>query len=113
MSLDYRAREDCLCFPDTLNNVLERQERRGDFLDTIFNCPYEIQELAAEPYRSEALTALSEDHRKGLFFSAIRLYNSARIGRMLRQTDRNIRKVRNSVFRKIRTHAKERTRVFP
>ncbi len=99
--LDYGAREDGLCFPDTLNNVLERQERRGDFLDRIFNCPYEIQELVTEPYLSEALAALSEDHREVLFFSAIRLYSSARIGRMRGQTDRNIRKVRNTALRKI------------
>lgn len=99
--LDYGAREDGLCFPDTLNNVLERQERHGDFLDTIFNCPYEIQELVTEPYLSEALAALSEDHREVLFFSAIRLYSSARIGRMRGQTDRNIRKVRNTALRKI------------
>lgn len=99
--LDYGAREDGLCFPDTLNNVLERQERRGVFLDRIFNCPYEMQELVTEAYLSEALAALSEDHREVLFFSAIRLYSSARIGRMRGQTDRNIRKVRNTALRKI------------
>lgn len=99
--LDYGAREDGLCFPDTLNNVLERQERRGDFLDRIFNCPYEMQELVTEAYLSEALAALSEDHREVLFFSAIRLYSSDRIGKMRGQTGRNIRKVRNTALRKI------------
>ena len=34
--LDYGASEDALCFPDTLNDVLKRQERQGDFIDTIF-----------------------------------------------------------------------------
>ena len=90
-----------MCFPDTLNNVLERQERRGDFLDKIFNCPYEIQELVTEAYLSEALAALSEDHREVLFFSAVRLYSSKRIGKMRGQTDRNIRKVRGTALRKI------------
>ena len=99
--LDYGAREDGLCFPDTLNNVLERQMRKGDFLDVIFNCPYEMQELVTETYISEALAALSEDHREVMFFSAVRLYSSKRIGKMRGQTDRNIRKVRNTALKKI------------
>ena len=53
------------------------------------------------PSLSEVLAALSEDHREVLFFSAIRLYSSDRIDEMRGQTDRNIRKVRNTALRKI------------
>ena len=46
--LDYGASEDAVCFPDTLNDVLKRQERKGDFIDTIFYCPYDIHELVTD-----------------------------------------------------------------
>lgn len=50
--LDFGASEDALYFPDTLNNVLEKQQRKGDFIDAIFYCPYDIHELVAEEYMS-------------------------------------------------------------
>ena len=49
--LDYGASEDALCFPDTLNDVLTRQERKGDFIDTIFYCPYANSSQTARPFR--------------------------------------------------------------
>lgn len=36
LPLDYGAAKDGLFFPDTLNNVLERLIRKGDFIDAIF-----------------------------------------------------------------------------
>lgn len=99
--LDYGAVEYGLCYPDTLNGVLEKQMRKGDFLDVIFNCPYEIHELVTEDYLSKILWELSEDHKEILFFSAVRLYSSQRIADLRGQTDRNIRKVRNTLLRKI------------
>lgn len=99
--LDYGAAEDGLLFPDTLNSVLEKQIRKGDFLDAIFNCPYEIHELVTEEYLSEILSELSEDHKEILFLHAVRAYSSNRIGAIREQSDRNIRKVRATLFRKI------------
>lgn len=99
--LDYGAVKDGLCFPDTLNSVLEKQMRKGDFLDVIFNCPYEIHELVTEEYLSKILRELSEDHKEILFLHAVRAYSSKRIGEIRGQSDRNIRKVRNTLLRKI------------
>ena len=46
--LDYGASANELFFPDTLNDVLEKQLRKGDFIDAIFYCPYDIHELVTE-----------------------------------------------------------------
>lgn len=100
--LDYGASEDALCFPDTLNDVLIRQERKGNFIDSIFYCPYDIHELVTEEYLSEILLELKEDHKELLFLWAVRLFSSTRIAAIRQQSDRNIRKVRNTMMKKIR-----------
>ena len=100
--LDYGASEDALCFPDTLNNVLKRQERKGDFIDTIFYCPYDIHELVTDADMSVILRELNEDHKFLLFLSALRQYSSSKIAAIRGQSDRNIRKVRNTMLKKIR-----------
>lgn len=100
--LDYGASEDALCFPDTLNDVLKRQERKGDFIDTIFYCPYDIHELVTDADMSVILRELNEDHKFLFFLSALRQYSSTKIAAIRGQSDRNIRKVRNTMLKKIR-----------
>ena len=100
--LDYGASEDALCFPDTLNAVLTRQERKGDFIDTIFYCPYDIHKLVTDADLSVILRELNEDHKFQLFLSALRQYSTTKIAAIREQSDRNIRKVRNTMLKKIR-----------
>ena len=100
--LDYGASEDTLCFPDTLNDVLSKLERKGDFIDSIFYCPYEIHELVTDEDMSNILRELNEDQKFLLFLWALQQYSSARIADIRGQTDRNIRKVRNTMIKKIR-----------
>ena len=102
VSLDYGAAEDALCFPDTLNDVLARLERKGDFIDSIFYCPYDIHELVTDEDMSIILRELSEDHKFLLFLWALRQYSSVKIAAIRGQSDRNIRKVRNTMLKKIR-----------
>ena len=100
--LDYGASANELFFPDTLNDVLEKQIRKGDFIDAIFYCPYDIHELVTEEYLSEILLELKEDHKERLFLWAVRLFSSTRIAAIRQQSDRNIRKIRNTMMKKIR-----------
>lgn len=100
--LDYGASANELYFPDTLNDVLEKLIRKGDFIDAIFDCPYDIHELATEEYLSKILRELSEDHKELLFLCAVKLFSSTRVAAIRQQSDRNIRKVRNTVLKKIR-----------
>lgn len=100
--LDYGASANELFFPDTLNDVLEKQIHKGDFIDAIFYCPYDIHELVTEEYLSEILLELKEDHKELLFLWAVRLFSSTRIAAIRQQSDRNIRKIRNTMMKKIR-----------
>ena len=100
--LDYGASANELFFPDTLNDVLKKQIRKGDFIDAIFYCPYDIHELVTEEYLSEILLELKEDHKELLFLWAVRLFSSTRIAAIRQQSDRNIRKIRNTMMKKIR-----------
>lgn len=100
--LDYGAAEDGLYFPDTLNDVLSKLERKGDFIDSIFYCPYDIHELVTDRDISNILWELSEDSKFLMFLWALRQYSSVRIAAIRGQSDRNIRKVRNTMLKKIR-----------
>ena len=102
LPLEYGASVDELFFPDTLNGVMEKQLRKGDFLDVIFCCPYDIHELVTEEKLSQILLELNEEHKELLFLCAVRLFSSTRIARIRGQSDRNIRKVRGTMFKKIR-----------
>ena len=102
LPLEYGASVNELFFPDTLNGALEKQIRKGDFLDVIFCCPYDIHELVAEEELSQILLDLTEEHKELLFLCAVRLFSSTRIARIRGQSDRNIRKVRGTMFKKIR-----------
>lgn len=100
--LDYGSSANDLFFPDYLNDVLEKQIRKGDFLDAIFNCPYDIHELVTEEYLCQILGELDENHKELLFLCAVRLFSSTRIAAIRGQSDRNIRKVRGTMLKKIR-----------
>lgn len=80
---------------------MAKQLRRGDFLDAIFYCPYDIQELVTADYLFQALGELSEDHREILFLSAVQAYPSLLVGAIRGQSDRNIRKIRATIRKKI------------
>ena len=99
--LDYGAAGDGLYFPDTLNDVLSKLERKGDFIDSIFYCPYDIHELVTDGDISNILWDLNEDSKFLMFLWALRQYSSVRIAAIRGQSDRNIRKVRNTMLKKI------------
>ena len=100
--LDYGASADALCFPDSLNSVIEKQIRKGDFIDAIFCCPYDIHQFVTEEYLSEILRELSDDHKFMLYLCAVRQLSSVKIAEIKGQTDRNIRKVRSTMLNRIR-----------
>lgn len=70
------------------------QVLKGDFLDVIFDCPYEIHHLVEDEDISELIHRLSENHKEVLYDHAVRMYDTARIAAICGQTERNIRKLR-------------------
>ena len=88
--------------PRWRNDPTEWQLQSGNFLDYLFDCPYEMHDLLSREYMRKAVYSLKEDHKELLFFLYLRLYSPQRLAAVRDQTDRNIRKVRDVVLRKLR-----------
>ncbi len=99
--LDYEAAEDGVCFPRDLNSFIWKQVQKGDFIEAIYDCPHELQELVTESYISKILSELSNEQKEILYY-IVKGYSTSKIACIRGQTDRNIRKVRNTVLKKIR-----------
>lgn len=99
--LDYGAAEDGTSFPANMNHAIAREIRKGDFLDAIFFCPFEIHQLVTEEYISKILAGLKDEHKELLFLLAVCQYSTTRIAMIRDQSDRNIRKVRTTILKKL------------
>ena len=102
LPLESGEADDGAVFPSSLHPVLARQLRRGDFLDTIHYCPYEVQELVADDYVYSALGSLPDDRKQLLFLRAVEYMSSARIAQIRGQSDRNVRKIWATLKKKLR-----------
>ena len=100
--LEFNMIPDGFAFSASLNGVLARQNRKGDFLDTIFYCVYDLYELVSQEYVSTPLAELPDDRKELLFLYAIEHWSTMKIAAWRKQTDRNIRKIRNTSLRRIR-----------
>lgn len=105
--LEYGASPDSLTFPSNLNCVLEKQVRRGDFLDVIFNCPLEIHELVSDSTLSKILAGLNDEQKELLYLCGVQYLSAAKVAAIQGKTDRNIRKVRFTLIRKINAQLSE------
>ena len=78
-----------------------RQLSQGNFLDLIFTCPYELHELTANRFISDLIRSLSDAHNEVLYYLFVRQYSTARLAAIRGQSDRNIRKLRTTIHRKL------------
>ena len=99
--LEYQAVPEPKTIPRWLNNPAVRQLSSGNFLDILFDCPYEMHQLTANAFLSSMIEELSEEHKEILYFLSIRLYSTTQLARLRGQSDRNIRKVRNTIRKKL------------
>ena len=90
--LEYGAAGDGAIFPAFLCSPFWQELCSGYFLNIIFDCPYEMHELLANPFLAKLIFELKEDHKELLYYKAIRQYSSATLGVVLGQSNRNIRK---------------------
>ena len=87
--------------PHWRNDPIERQLQRGYFLDYFFDCPYEMHDLTSKEYVRQIIKGLKEEHKEIFYFLFLRQFSPQYLAMMRGQTDRNIRKVRDTVLRKI------------
>ena len=62
-----------------MNNPAYRQMMAGNFLDILFDCPYEMYNLTADAFVSRMVEELSEEQKEVLYFLSLRLYSSTRL----------------------------------
>lgn len=99
--LEYQAVPEPKLIPRWMNNPAYRQLMAGNFLDILFDCPYEMHNLTAAPFISRMVEELSEEHKEVLYFLSLRLYSTTRLAAVRGQSDRNIRKLRKTIHKKL------------
>ena len=99
-----------LIFPEWMNDPTYRQIMRGSFLDYLYDCPYEMHDLTAKDYLRIPVMELKDFQKEILYFLYLRLYKPQRLAALRGQTDRNIRKVRDTALRKLRSRVYENLR---
>ena len=99
--LEYKKANYGLIFPEWLNTPEQQLLNKGSFLDLIFDCPYEMHNLTADLFLSKIIQELNVDHKEVLYFLSLRLYSTVRVARLRGQSDRNIRKLRDTYTRKL------------
>ena len=110
--LEYMAVPDPKIIPPWMNLPKFSQLRKGDFLDIIFSCPYEMHELTANCFISDLIRSLSDDHKEVLYYLSLRQYSTTKVAAIRGQTSRNIRKLRKTIHKnlqkKMYKHLRER-----
>lgn len=102
-TLEYRRSSEGLVFPQWMMDATYRQLSRGNILDYLFDCPYEMHNLTGRAYLRKIVEEMKEDHKEIFFFLYLRQYSPQQLAASRGQTDRNIRKVRDVLLRKIRS----------
>lgn len=99
--LEYQMATDGSIFPEHLNTPVHRLITKGQFLDILYDCPYEMHDLTADSFLSGIVKNLKEEHKEVLYFLSLRLYSTTKLAEIRGQSDRNIRKVRDTYTRKL------------
>lgn len=100
--LEYGKTMDGAIFPAFFMEPRWKQLMSGNFLDIIHDCPFELHELVSDASISKMLKDLKDDHKEIFYWLFIRQLSCAEVGRIRGQSDRNIRKTRGVILRKLR-----------
>ena len=87
--------------PHSMSCPTFRQICRGEFDDLLCNCPFRMHDLTDRAHLRQIVMNLKQDHKEILYFLGVRLYSAQQLALLRGQTERNIRKVRGTVQRKI------------
>ena len=99
--LEFQAVPDPKIAPLWMNLPRFRQLCQGNFLDIIFACPYELHELTANRFLSKLFFTLSDEQKEALYYLFVKQYSTTRLAAIRGQSDRNIRKLRMTIQKKL------------
>ena len=100
--LEHGRAEYGAAFPEWFNDPNYSAIQHGRNLDVIFNCTYELHQFTSHPILLKILKDLKLEYKDVLFFTIIREMSTKEFGELLDQTDRNIRKKRMRLLKRIR-----------
>ena len=99
--VEYLALADGDIVPHSMSCPTFRQICRGEFDDLLCNCLFRMHDLTDRAHLRKIILGLKLDHKEIIYFLGIRLYPTKLLADLRGQTERNIRKVRGTVQRKI------------
>ena len=99
--LEFQAVPDPKIAPLWMNLPRFRQLCQGNFLDIIFSCPYELHQLTANRFLSKLFFTLSDEQKEVLYYLFVKQYSTTRLAAIRGQSDRNIRKLRMTIQKKL------------
>ena len=99
--LEYGKAMDGAIFPAFFVEQKWMQLMRGNYVDLIHDCPFEMDELVTDPALVKLFRRMKDDHKEIFYWHFIRQLSCAEVGRIRNQSDRNIRKTRGVIVRKL------------
>ena len=99
--LEFQAVPESRIAPLWMNLPRFHQLCQGNFLDIIFSCPYELHELTANRFLSKLFFTLSDEQKEVLYCLFVKQYSTTRFAAIRGQSDRNIRKLRMTIQKKL------------
>ena len=99
--LEFQAMPEPRIAPLWMNLPRFRQLCQGNFLDIIFSCPYELHELTANRFLSKLFFTLNDEQKEVLYYLFVKQYSTTRLAAIRGQSDRNIRKLRLTIHKKL------------
>ena len=99
--LEFQAVPDPKIAPLWMNLPRFRQLCQGNFLDIIFSCPYELHQLTSNRFLSKLFFTLSDEQKEVLYYLFVKQYSTTRLATLRGQSDRNIRKLRMTIQKKL------------
>lgn len=103
--LEYGALPEAEIVPHSMSRPTFRQICRGEYDDYLANCLFTMHDLTDKSYLRRIIYDLKLDHKEIVYFLGIRLYPTKKLAALRGQSERNIRKVRDTVRRKIQKKA--------
>jgi hypothetical protein len=100
--LEFDKAMDGVIFPLSYMEPRWKQILSGNFLEVMHDCPFEMDKLTTGVIIIELLRGMRDDHKEIFYWHFIRQRFCAEVGRIRAQTDRNIRKTRSVILRKLR-----------
>lgn len=90
-----------IVIPAPINHAYWRQLMKGDYIDIISNCPFEMHNSLSDEDYSKIIYDLKDDHKELIYFLYLRDFTTSQLAALRNQSDRNIRGVRSTILGQI------------